>query len=208
MARIGIFIHTENKLDFPRGSAGKESACNAGDLGSIPGFGKSPGEGNSYTLQYSGLENSMDAIDHGVTKSQTWLSDFRFTSLGLEVGFPGGSAGKESTCNAGDLGSIPGLGRSSGERIGYPHQYSWASLVAQMVKNPLAMWEIWVLSLDWEDPLEEGMANHSSILAWRIPMDRGAWQATVHGVTKSRTWLSAEHRACSESGQPHGSLGS
>ena len=103
------------------------------------------------------------------------------------MGFPGGSAGKESTCNAGDLGSIPGLGRSSGERIGYPHQYSWASLVAQMVKNPLAMWEIWVLSLDWEDPLEEGMANHSSILAWRIPMDRGAWQATVHGVTKSRT---------------------
>ena len=103
------------------------------------------------------------------------------------MGFPGGSAGKESTCNAGDPGSIPGLGRSSGERIGYPHQYSWASLVAQMVKNPLAMWEIWVLSLDWEDPLEEGMANHSSILAWRIPMDRGAWQATVHGVTKSRT---------------------
>ena len=107
----------------------------------------------------------------------------------VTLGFPGGSAGKESTCNAGDPGSIPGLGRSSGERIGYPHQYSWASLVAQMVKNPLAMWEIWVLSLDWEDPLEEGMANHSSILAWRIPMDRGAWQATVHGVTKSRTRL-------------------
>jgi len=62
-----------------------------------------------------------------------------------------------------------------------------ASLVAQTVKNLLAVQETWVQSLGWEDPLEEGMATHSSILAWRIPMDRGAWQATVHGVTKSRT---------------------
>ena len=54
----------------------------------------------------------------------------------------------------------------------------WASLMAQMVKNPLAMLETWVQSLDWEDPLEEGMATHSSIFAWRIPMDRGAWQVT------------------------------
>ena len=56
--------------------------------------------------------------------------------------------------------------------------FVWASLVAQMVKNPSAMWETWVLSLGWEDPLEEGMATHSSILAWRIPIDRGAWRAT------------------------------
>ena len=76
-------------------------------------------------------------------------------------------------------------GRYPGEGIGYPLQYSWASLVVQMVKNLHAMQETWVLSLDWEDPLEEGMANHSSIFAWRIPMDRGAWQATVHGVMKS-----------------------
>ena len=62
-------------------------------------------------------------------------------------------------------------------------------MVAQMVKNPPAMWETWVPSLGWEDPLEEGMATHSSILAWRIPMDRGAWQATVHEVTKSQTQL-------------------
>ena len=61
------------------------------------------------------------------------------------------------------------------------------SLVAQMVKNPLAMQEIWVRSLGWEDPLEEDMTTHFSILAWRIPMDRGAWRATVHGVTKSWT---------------------
>ena len=72
----------------------------------------------------------------------------------------------------------------------------WASLVAQMVKDPPAMQETWIRSLSWEDPLEEGMATYSSILAWRIPMDRGAWLATVHGVTKSQTRLSnsAQHR--------------
>ena len=62
-----------------------------------------------------------------------------------------------------------------------------ASLVVQMVKNPLTVRETGVRSLGWEDPLEEGMAIHSSILAWKIPMDRGAWQAIVHGVTKSQT---------------------
>jgi len=56
-----------------------------------------------------------------------------------------------------------------------------------MVKNPLAMWETWIRTLSWEDPLEEGIETHSSILAWRIPMDRGAWRAIVHGVTKSQT---------------------
>ena len=61
------------------------------------------------------------------------------------------------------------------------------SLVAQTVKNPLAIWETWVQSLGWEDPLEKGMATHSSILSWRIPMDRGAWWTTVHGVEKSLT---------------------
>ena len=85
---------------------------------------------------------------------------------------------------------IPELGRSPGEGIGYPLQYSWASLVAQMVKNPPAMQETWVRSLGWEDPLEKGMATHSSILAWRIPMDKGAWRAIVRGVPKSQTQLS------------------
>ena len=107
------------------------------------------------------------------------------------LGFPDSSVGTESACNAGDPGSIPGLGRSLGEGIGYPLQYSWASLVAQMVKNLPAMWETWVRSLDWEDPQEEGMATHPSILAWRIPMDRGAPRATVYGVTKSQTRLSS-----------------
>ena len=76
--------------------------------------------------------------------------------------------------------------RFIGKGTGYPLQYSWASLVAQLVKNPPAMWETWVLSLGWEDPLEKGKATHSSILAWRIP-----W--TDHGVTKSQTRLRDFH---------------
>ena len=64
---------------------------------------------------------------------------------------------------------IPGWEDFPGEGRGYPLQYSWASLVAQLVKNPKAMWETWVQSLGWEDPLEKGKATHSSILAWRIP---------------------------------------
>ena len=71
--------------------------------------------------------------------------------------------GKESACHAGDSDSIPGEG------IGYPLQYSWASLVAQVIKHLPTIRETWVQSLGWEDPLEKGKATHSSILAWRIP---------------------------------------
>ena len=85
------------------------------------------------------------------------------------MGFPDSSVDEEYACNAGDPGSIPGLGRSSGEGTGYPLQYSWASLVAQLVKNLPTLQETWVQSLGWEDPLEKGKATHSSILAWRIP---------------------------------------
>ena len=90
----------------------------------------------------------------------------------------------------GDLGSSPESGRCPGEGIGYPLQYFWAPLVAQMVKNLPAMWETWVQSLGWEGPLEEGMATHSSILAWRIPMDRGAWWANSMGSHRVRHDLS------------------
>ena len=79
--------------------------------------------------------------------------------------FPNSSVDKESACNAGDPRSIPGSGRSAGEGIGYPLQYSWASLVAQLVKNLPAMRETWVRSLGWEDPLEKGKSTHFSILA-------------------------------------------
>ena len=109
------------------------------------------------------------------------------------MGFPDSSVHKEFACNAGDPGSIPGLGRPTGEEIGYPLQYSWASLVAQLVKNLPAMQETRVRSLGGEDLLEEGMATDSSILAWRIALDSGGqriWQVTVHGVAKSQTWLS------------------
>ena len=85
------------------------------------------------------------------------------------MGFQGGSVVKNLPANVGDGRSIPGSGRSPGGGIGYPLQYSWASLVAQLVKNPPAMWETRVQSLGWEDPLEKGKTTHSSILAWRIP---------------------------------------
>ena len=88
---------------------------------------------------------------------------------GAPQAFPNSSVSKESTCNAGDPGLIPELGRSSGEGIGYPLQYSWASLMAQLVRNLPAMQETWVLFLGWEDPLEKGKATHSSNLAWLIP---------------------------------------
>ena len=83
-------------------------------------------------------------------------------------GFPDSSADKESACNAGDPGSIPGSGRSTGQGIGCPLQYSWASLVARLVKNLPAMWETPVQSLGWDNPLEKEKATHISILAWRI----------------------------------------
>jgi len=83
--------------------------------------------------------------------------------------FPGSSAGKESVCSAGNPRWIPGSGRSPAEGLGYPLQYTWASLVAQLVKNVPAMQETLVGFLGWEDPMEKGTATHSSILAWRIP---------------------------------------
>ena len=96
-------------------------------------------------------------------------SKFRVSLIALLIS-------KESTCNAGDPGLISGLGRSAEEGIGYPLQYSWASLVIQLVKNLPVTQEMWVQSLGWEDPLKVEKAIHSSILAWM-----------VHGVTKSQT---------------------
>ena len=124
----------------------------------------------------------------------TWFSHFCSWII-FHGGFPGNSAGKGSACNAGDPGLIPGSGRSPGEGVGYLLQYSWASLVAQLVKNPRTMQGAWVRFLDWENLLEEGRATYSSILAWKIPMERGAWHVVVHGVAKSWTWLSnkAQH---------------
>ena len=138
-------------MGFLGGSAGKEYAQNSRDLGLIPVLGRSPGEGNRYPLQYSGLENSMNCIVHAVIKGRTPLSDFHFTSSYYHCyffcSFPGGSDGRESVRNEGDLGLIPVLGRSPRGRHGNPLQYS-------RLENP---------------------------------MDRGAWQATVHGVAELDT---------------------
>ena len=97
--------------------------------------------------------------------------------------FRGSSAGKESACGAGDPGLIPRPGRSAGEGIGYLLQYTWTSLVGQMVKNPPSMQETWVQSLGWEDPLK-GMATHSSILAWGIPWTEEAGRLQSMGLQR------------------------
>ena len=98
-------------MGFPDSSVGKESACNAEDPSSIPGLGRSPGEGKGYPLQYSALENSMDYMAHGVAKSQTHLSHFYLASLQNKKNYR--------------------------RKI----KYSWASLIAQLVKNPPALQE-------------------------------------------------------------------
>ena len=115
------------------GFPGNESGCKAGDLGSVPELGRSPGEGNHYPLQYSGLEKSMDrGVWQGFQRVGPWgpwgPKDSDMTEQ-LHFHFqPSGLAGKESACNAGDTGdsgSIPGSGRSPGGGHGNPLQYSW-----------------------------------------------------------------------------------
>ena len=116
-------------------------------------------------------------------------------SLHLEWGFPHSSVGKESTCNAEDLGLIPGRGRSAGEGFGYPLQYSWASLVAHLVKNPPAMWETWFYpwggKFPWRRILQySGLENSTDCI--------------VHGVAKRRTQLTDFHFHLTSSPHPHG----
>ena len=96
----------------------------------------------------------------------------------LSPQFPGSSVGKESACNVGEPGSIPGLGRPPGEGTGYPLQYSWVTLVAQLIKNLPAIQETLVCSLGRKDPLEKKTATHSSTLAWRIP-----WTESLAGYS-------------------------
>ena len=128
-----------------------------------------------------------DAMDCGTPGSSVHGIFWARIQPFFDINILWASADKESTCNAGDPSLISGSESFPGEGISYPLQYSWASLVAQTVKNLPAMRGTWVRSLGWEDPPEEGTATHSSLFAWRIPMNRGAWRATVHGVEKSRT---------------------
>ena len=118
--------------------------------------------------------------------SWVWKMGWRRPRLPIPkfMGFPGGSAGKESTCNVADLCSISGLGRSPGEGIGYPLQYSWASLVVQLVKNPPAMQEAWARSLGWEDPLEKGTATPPVFWPGEFHGLYGPWGCKESGMTE------------------------
>ena len=137
----------------------------------------------------SSVVRNLPAIQE--TPVWSWVRKIRWRRDRLPtpvfLGSPCGSAGKESACNAGDRGLIPGSWRSLGEGIGYLLQYPWASLVAQLVKNLPAMWKTGVLSLIWEDSLEKVMATYTSILAWRIP-----WTLESMCLKESDTteWLS------------------
>ena len=167
-------------MGFPHSSVGKESTCNAGDPSSIPGVGRSAGEGIGFPLQYSWASLVAQLVKNLPAVWETWVQSLgqedpldkemvTHSSILAWRGFPDSSVGKESTCNAGDPSSIPGLERSPGEAIVHPLQYSWASLLAQTVKRLPTMQETQVLSLGQEDPLEKAMATHSSTLAWKIP---------------------------------------
>ena len=152
---------------------------------------------HGFTKSRTQLSNWTELTDHSTVCSLIPKSSMNILSSFTKVytykwSFPSSSASKESTCSVRDSSSISGSVSSPGEGIGYPLQYSWISLVVQMVKNPPAILETWVWSLGWEDPLEEGMATHFyfSNLVWRIPVDNGAWQAIVHGVTKNQKCLS------------------
>ena len=162
-------------MGFPGSSDGRESDCNVGDLGSIPGLGRSPREGNGYPFQYSCLENSMDrgawqATVSSWDRKESGLTEWLTLSLSyITGGFPGDLAVKNLPVM--QETQLQSLGQEDPLEKGYhyPLQYSWTFLVAQLVKNLPAMWETWVQSLGWEDPLEKRKTTHSSVLAWRIP---------------------------------------
>ena len=127
------------------------------------------------------------------TKAGTRYGMIKEILKNQDLGFPGGSAGKESACNAREPGSIPGSGRSPREGLGYRLQYSWASLVAQLVKSPPAMQGIWVLSLGWENPLRREQLPTRVFLPGEFHGQRSLAGYTVHGISKSWTRLSNFH---------------
>ena len=129
---------------------------------------KFPGTGSSIPLIVVLIYNILTwyMLTNNHLRSSEIYRDINYIKyISIYMGFLYSSPICLYACNAGDLGSR----RSTGEEIGYPLRYSWASIVAQLVKNLPAMWKTWVQSLSWGDPLEKGKATHYSILAWRIP---------------------------------------
>ena len=218
---ISIYMNKSmSLLGFPDSSVGKKSTCNAGDRGSIPGLGRFPRERKSYPLQYSGLDNSMDGISHGVAKNQTQLSDFHFHftfTLGLPsqltvknlpvmqktwVQFWGWEDPLEKKIAthssilawripwAEELGRLQSEGSQESDLTQglNHHHYEFITMfhivmnhfiIFKMVKVLSGKTNTKMLSLllkffILKCPLEESMATHSGILAWRIPMHRGA----------------------------------
>ena len=119
-----------------------------------------------------------------------WHICFIIPSFCQQIHIPSCSTGKESSRNSGDPSQIPGSGNSPGEGIDYPLQYSGASLVTQVVKNPPAMWKTWVQSLGWEDPPGGGHGNPLQYSSIENPHGQRSWRGTVYGVPKSQTRLS------------------
>ena len=121
---------------------------------------------HSFPINKHAFHKSIDVKLH-----MNRMKEKNHMTSSIVKGYPERSVSKECACNARDPSSISGSGRSTGEGVGYPHQYSWASLVAQLVKTPPAMWETWIRSLGWEDPLEKGKATHSIF-----------WPGEFHGL--------------------------
>ena len=166
-------------MGFPDSSVGKESACNSGDLGSIPGLGRPPGEGKGYPLQYSGLENAMGCIVHEVAKSWTWLSDFHFhCNTWFHLIFLFTHDFFFITRSVLQVYNMPVLDLSLSKPCAL---LTGTDLIFTITQGH-----------DWSDfacmhALEKEMAAHSSVL--ENPRDRGAWWTAVYGVTQSQTWL-------------------
>ena len=146
-------------------------------------IGKDPDAGKDWRQEKGMTEDEMIGWHH-------WLNGHEFEQ-GLGVGDGQGSLACCSPWGCKESDTTEPLNWWKGT-LGYviAPALEWFIPVAQMIKNLPAMWETGVWSLGWEDPLEEGMASHSSVLAWRITMKRGVWRATIHGVAKSQTWLS------------------